>query len=331
VAAAGDLEQPAKGWRAVLRVHAAAELFPPMPPGELRALGEDIKAHGLQNRVKVLVKHNGNGTLEYFVLDGRNRLDAREAVGLHVEVIEGGALNYELVEEVEGDIDPFAYVVSANIHRRHLTTEQKHDVIAALLKAKPDWSNRRVAESVRVSHNTVGDVRAELESTGQIAQLDKTVGKDKRARKSKPKPRFLAPKRKCTPLDAVVEMIASAERLDKSRHGTSDETRVMRLVLEAADRPQLRAIVDAGSRLSDEWKRAAAERWESAALDVRNVEGASITAAPAAAPRPPSKSTDEITAIALRVRRNTTNADVVALCDWVLAAARYEANALGAH
>ena len=79
-----------------------------------------------------------------------------------------------------------------HIHRRHLTTRQKHDIIATLLKATPDQSNRQIAESVKVSHHTVGDVRAKLESTGQIAQLDRTVGKDKKARKSKPKPRFLA-------------------------------------------------------------------------------------------------------------------------------------------
>jgi hypothetical protein len=36
-----------KWWRDVLKVHPAAELFPPMSPDELQALGEDIKANGL--------------------------------------------------------------------------------------------------------------------------------------------------------------------------------------------------------------------------------------------------------------------------------------------
>ena len=82
---------------------------------------------------------------------------------------------------IEGD--PYAYVISANIHRRHLTAEQKRDLIAKVLKATPDRSNRQIAETVKASHVTVGAVRATLESTGQIDQLKKTIGKDGKARK----------------------------------------------------------------------------------------------------------------------------------------------------
>ena len=116
-------------WRDEIKLHPACEVFDPLPQDELIALGEDIKAHRLQNRVRVLgLKPDPNGPNQYFVLDGRNRLDAIEAVGLKVKVFEGGSLNNEFFEEVEGDVDPFAYVVSANIHRRHLTTRQKHDI-----------------------------------------------------------------------------------------------------------------------------------------------------------------------------------------------------------
>jgi hypothetical protein len=40
-----------KSWRDVLKVHPAAELFPPMSPDELRALGEDIVKHELANPI----------------------------------------------------------------------------------------------------------------------------------------------------------------------------------------------------------------------------------------------------------------------------------------
>jgi hypothetical protein len=65
-----------------------------------------------------------------------------------------------------GDDDPFAYVVSANVHRRHLTTEQKREVVAALLKSRPERSDRATAAIAKVSDKTVGDVRSELGTFG---------------------------------------------------------------------------------------------------------------------------------------------------------------------
>ena len=72
------------------------------------------------------------------LLDGRNRLDAMELVG--IEVIRDGEL---IAIEPCGIawIDPalaYEYVFSANFHRRHLTSEQKDDVTAKWLRAKPE-------------------------------------------------------------------------------------------------------------------------------------------------------------------------------------------------
>ena len=81
--------------------------------------------------------------------------------------------------------DCIAYVISKNIHRRHLTAEQKRDLIGKLLKANPEKSNRQIATELGRSHVTVGAVREELESTGQIDQLKKTKGKDGKSRPAK--------------------------------------------------------------------------------------------------------------------------------------------------
>src|SRR5262249_11798019 len=78
--------------------------------------------------------------------------------------------------------DPWAYVVSANIHRRHLTAKQRRELIAALLKANPERSNRQTATLTKADHKTVGGVRRELEGTGEIPQLNKTTGQDGKAR-----------------------------------------------------------------------------------------------------------------------------------------------------
>jgi hypothetical protein len=91
--------------------------------------------------------------------------------------------------------DPYDFVISANIHRRHLTAEDKRDLIAKLLKAQPKKSNRQIGKMANASHVTVGAVRAEMESTGQIDQLKETTGEDGKARKRKRsliKPEILA-------------------------------------------------------------------------------------------------------------------------------------------
>ena len=70
---------------------------------------------------------------------------------------------------LDKSVDPYGYVISANIHRRHLTAEQKRELIAKLLKATPEKSDRQIAETVKASPTTVGTVRAEMI---QLSRLD---------------------------------------------------------------------------------------------------------------------------------------------------------------
>jgi len=55
-------------------------------------------------------------------------------------------------------------------------------VIAKVLKAKPESSDRQIVTITKVDHKTVGAVRDKLEATGKIPQLTKTVGSDGKAR-----------------------------------------------------------------------------------------------------------------------------------------------------
>jgi hypothetical protein len=154
-------------WRDVLPIHPAAELFPLMSRDELRALGEDIKKNGLTNPIAFWEPRKNTPPL---LLDGRNRLDAMEAVGLSV-IDKGGKWldgNFRLLRGG----DPYAYVISANIHRRHLTAEQRRDLIAELIKATPEKSDRQIAETVKASPTTVGRVRAQMEAKGEVSKLD---------------------------------------------------------------------------------------------------------------------------------------------------------------
>src|SRR5262245_56993071 len=114
-----------KSWRDILKIHPAAQLFPLMTPEELRVLGKDILENGLSSPIIYW------GDDEVFMLDGRNRLDAMELVGMRL-VEEDGRIDNRLLRwrrlSSTGDDpipDPFSYVINANIHRRHLTPTQK--------------------------------------------------------------------------------------------------------------------------------------------------------------------------------------------------------------
>jgi hypothetical protein len=204
-------------WRDVLPVHPAADLFPLMSADEVRALGENIKTNDLQVPIVLWAETKG---AKPQLLDGRNRLDAMEAVGLEVlrldkgnrlevrhKLLFGSGGGFSALDGTKLTVDPFDFVLAANIHRRHLSSEQKRDLTAKVLKAKPDASNRQIAEQVNVSPTTVGAVRRELESTDQIGQLEKTRGKDGRARTTKPKkPR----------VNVAAEIEANREQIDRA-------------------------------------------------------------------------------------------------------------------
>jgi hypothetical protein len=176
------------GWRNLLKIHPACALFKPLPPDELAALGDDIRRNRLQERVKVI--RDGEG---YAVIDGQSRLDALELAVGPITVFESGGLrpNSRFFDLIELDGDPFDYVVSMNIRRRHLTGDQRRDLIAELLKRKPDQSDRQVAKQVGASPTTVGDVRADLEERGDVSILDTrrdAMGREQPAHRQPPEP-----------------------------------------------------------------------------------------------------------------------------------------------
>ena len=96
-----------------MMIHLDAETFPLMTEAELDELARDIATHGLRDPLKT--DHTGE-----FLVDGRNRQRACERTGV--------APRYEALPL---DTDIFAYVISANLHRRHLTDAQRHETSSA--------------------------------------------------------------------------------------------------------------------------------------------------------------------------------------------------------
>ena len=170
-----DLSEVNTSWRDVLPIHPAAELFPPMTANELRELGADIKQNGLTSPIVLW----SDGKSPAVLLDGRNWLDAIEmATGspamLGAPSIMAGKdfLACDRVITLDRSVDPYAFVISANFRRRHLNAEQKREVIAKLLKAQPEKSDRQIAEMLGVDHKTVASVRAEMEGRGEIPHAE---------------------------------------------------------------------------------------------------------------------------------------------------------------
>ena len=118
-------------WRNEYRVHPAADVFPMMSDKELDALAADLKANGLKHPIMLwspekLEDVRGTGIMpEEYLLDGRNRLEAAERAGISFDLD-------EVTRILFAGTDPVAYVISANIHRRHLTKQQQAELIVAV-------------------------------------------------------------------------------------------------------------------------------------------------------------------------------------------------------
>jgi hypothetical protein len=181
----------AKSWRDTLPIHPAAEVFPRMSEAELAALGKDIRKHGLTSPI-VLWRPDPKG--QALLLDGRGRLDAIEmVVGAPVVVgppsimVEGKnflALNKVVV--LDKSVDPWSYIVSANVHRRHLSVAQREEALAKIIARNPEKSDRQLAREIGVDHKTIGRARAKGEDVGSIPHVSSridTKGRKQPARK----------------------------------------------------------------------------------------------------------------------------------------------------
>jgi ParB-like chromosome segregation protein Spo0J len=131
--------------------HPLSNDYPMMSEAEIDALAEDIKENGQREPITV---YQGQ------ILDGRNRDEACHRAGVDPVTV-----------EYTGD-DPAAFVTSANLHRRHLKQAQKQEVIAKVLAAHPEWSDRAIAKLAQVDHKTVGTKRAALEERGEIPHVE---------------------------------------------------------------------------------------------------------------------------------------------------------------
>jgi ParB-like chromosome segregation protein Spo0J len=114
-----------------LTAHDAANIVPSMTADEFRELKKDIKERGL---IEPIVLFDGK------ILDGRNRYKACAELGIAPETL--------TLDEHDIGGDPAAYVLSTNLHRRHLTPSQRAMIATDLEKfyAKAAKERQRLSE-----------------------------------------------------------------------------------------------------------------------------------------------------------------------------------------
>jgi hypothetical protein len=177
-----------------LKFHPLADLFPLMQGEEFDSLMADIKENGLREKIDL---YQGK------IVDGRNRYQALQRLGIDPgadpskyfrKAIYAHSAGGEIApHEQDNDARVRAYIISKNIHRRHLTAEQKHDLLVELVKASPEKSDRQLAKEAGTTHPTIAKARRQAEATGKALPVEKRTGADGKARKRPAKKRAKMP------------------------------------------------------------------------------------------------------------------------------------------
>ncbi len=143
------------------------QVMPPLAEEEYEALKADIAQRGVQ--VPVEYDEDGN------ILDGYHRVRACQELGITdwPKVVRRG-----LTEEQK-----FEHALALNLHRRHLTREQRRELVVRL--RQQGWSLRRIAERLGVHHDTV---REDLLGVGNPTPATVTGADGKQYPATKPAP-----------------------------------------------------------------------------------------------------------------------------------------------
>ena len=125
-------------------VHPVAALFPDAEPEDRRRMREDIEEQGVRRPVEV----QGG-----FLLDGRTRVSICGELGIEVPWV-----------EVPAEVDAVGWILSANVHRRHLSTSQRAVLAAELVGVSSGgvegMTLEEAAAAVNVSRMSVARAKA---------------------------------------------------------------------------------------------------------------------------------------------------------------------------
>lgn len=139
-----------------LELHPLCTLFPRMAGPDFDALLADVAEHGLREPI---VLHDG------MILDGGNRYRACIEAGVEPRF-----------REFDGE-NIVSFVLSANLHRRHLTPGQQ----AAIVASATDWARAHAAGSNQYAHKARGP--ATLPDLSTVADRAAMAGASERTQR----------------------------------------------------------------------------------------------------------------------------------------------------
>lgn len=124
-----------------MRFHPIAEVFPLMSEDEFARLREDVRAHGLRESIWLY---------EGQIIDGRNRYKACRQTDTEPHY-----------REWVGDMQSLtAFVISMNLHRRHLSESQR--AMVALKLTNLERGNPKFSNSANLQNSVSQSVAAEM-------------------------------------------------------------------------------------------------------------------------------------------------------------------------
>jgi hypothetical protein len=124
------------------------QVLPPLSDDEYVALRDAIAEQGYDAAHPIVVDEAGD------ILDGHHRMRACRELGVSPATVTRAGLTHE--QKIE-------YALAANLRRRHLSQQQKRELIRAELERDPARSDRAIGRLLGVSHPTVAAVRREVE------------------------------------------------------------------------------------------------------------------------------------------------------------------------
>lgn len=180
--------------------HKAAEIFPMMSAEEFNGLVADIREHGLLEPI-VMVGDE--------ILDGRNRFKACIAAGIAPRTVQW-----------DGKGIPHDFVVSHNLHRRHLNTGERGLIAARLATLKMGDVKSQTSQSVSHGVENQTPPPITISQAAKMMNVSRATVSDGKTVLANASPEEIAAvKRGEVSLDHLAANLRGGPRAERKEHG----------------------------------------------------------------------------------------------------------------